>query len=391
MKVGNLYYFREICPIGGVETFFYEIAKKYNKKDILIYYDKADEYQLKRLKKLVRCKKRIPGEKIVCDRAYFNYNIDCIDDVESTENYYAFVIHAVYQKLGYTKEELQKITNHQKINHFIAVSNYASEKFYEWTGKKAEVCYNPLTLEEPGKVKIIVSACRLDDSVKGGKATIELIKALDNYTENHPDKHYLWLIFTNTNTRVNVESKNMVIMKPRVDIRPYIKMASFVAQLSDDMETYCYTLNEAWGYGIPTISTPLTVKKELPIPPGADIELAFDYSNADEVARQIFETDIKPFKYDIPEDNWSHIFKDIESKYEEELRMKYKVRALPKYKELNVDDKNLQRIPEPGEEFEVTKERLDVLLGDNGYKEVFVEVVEEIKPEEPKPTTKKKK
>lgn len=58
-----------------------------------------------------------------------------------------------------------------------------------------------------------------------------------------------------------------------------------------------------------------------------------------------------------------------------------KVKALDTYKKLNVIDKELQRIPEDGEVFEVTEERAKVLLGDNAYKVAFVKKV----------TTKKKK
>ena len=71
----------------------------------------------------------------------------------------------------------------------------------------------------------------------------------------------------------------------------------------------------------------------------------------------------------------------------------YLVEALDTYKEKNIPDKVLERIPEPGERFEVPKERLDILLGKNSYNLVFVKLIEEPKVEEPKPkrTIKKKK
>lgn len=53
------------------------------------------------------------------------------------------------------------------------------------------------------------------------------------------------------------------------------------------------------------------------------------------------------------------------------------VKATNKYKELNLQDKELQRIPEEGEIFEVSNERFNVLTKDNEFKEVFVEKVEE--------------
>ena len=64
----NLFYFKKISEIGGTEQFLYEIAKKYNNYDIVIYYDEADPEQVKRLGELVRCKKRVAGEKIKCNR-----------------------------------------------------------------------------------------------------------------------------------------------------------------------------------------------------------------------------------------------------------------------------------------------------------------------------------
>ena len=71
----------------------------------------------------------------------------------------------------------------------------------------------------------------------------------------------------------------------------------------------------------------------------------------------------------------------------------YLVEALDTYEKHNIPDNKLNRIPKPGEQFEVSKERLDVLLGNNSYNLVFVKLIEEPKQEEVKPkrTIKKKK
>lgn len=61
-----------------------------------------------------------------------------------------------------------------------------------------------------------------------------------------------------------------------------------------------------------------------------------------------------------------------------------KVVALDTFYKNNVKAKELDRIPKAGEEFEVTDERLQVLLGDNTYKKVFVRVAEEEKPKKVK-------
>lgn len=54
-----------------------------------------------------------------------------------------------------------------------------------------------------------------------------------------------------------------------------------------------------------------------------------------------------------------------------------KVIALDTYKKEKIRDGVLKRFPEEGEEFEVTEERLKVLLGENKYKLVFVKIKED--------------
>ena len=69
------------------------------------------------------------------------------------------------------------------------------------------------------------------------------------------------------------------------------------------------------------------------------------------------------------------------------------VKATKKYKELNLLDKELQRMPEKGEEFEISEERFKVLTEENEFKEVFVEKIDEIETavkDIKKETTKKK-
>lgn len=397
----NIFYFRAINRIGGTEQFLYEIAKKYKDWDITIFYDVADSSQLKRLREFVRCKQRERGKKIVCDKAFFNFNTNMIDDVEAKEYY--FISHANYEELGYTPP-----IQNEKITHYIGVSNFSAEKLDEFGKKlgkeiKTIPCYNPLTLEPKEKVMHLVSACRLNDKVKGGERTLKLIDALDRYCEK-TGRHYLWTIFTNLNLKIKIDSPNVVIMKPRVDVRPYIADADYVLQLSNDMETYCYTVNEALGYGVPVVTTPLSVVKELPIDDNMRIELKYDCSNVDEVAKQIFEKKVKPFVYEIPKDNWDKLLEKGESTYKEEKKMKYKVKAIINFNDL--EEKTKRKV---GDIFEVSKTRVDYLL-DHGavevvekteipikeiketeVEEIVEDAVEEVVKEEPKPKKKNNK
>ena len=388
----NIFYFRKISAIGGTEVYLWEIAKKYSKYDITIFYDEADINQLKRLRQLVRCKKRTRGEIVKCKRAFFNFNLDMIDEVESTENFYAFVSHANFEEIGYKPP-----INHPKLTHFIGVSQFATDKLDEWAERLAlktrtQKCYNPLTLEPKEKVIHLVSACRLNDKVKGGERTLRLIDALDKYCQR-TGRHYRWDIYTNS-VSVSISSPNVALMKPRVDVRPYIAEADYVLQLSNDMETYCYTINEALGYGVPIVTTPLSILKELPITDNEYIVLDWNCENVDEVARQIFEKKVNKFNYNPPEDSWEDFLIKDKSNYEEEKVMRFLVEATDKYTLTNTSDNELSQIkgeryvPKKGEQWEVEFDRKEKLI-DLGYVKLVGEVKDEVKTE--KKTTKKKK
>lgn len=405
LTYANIFYFKRICKIGGTEQFLYEIAKKYKDYDITVFYDDADINQLRRLRKLVRCKKHIKGEIVKCNKAFFNFNLDMIDDVDAEEYY--FVSHANYEELHKVHGGCIPPIKNEKLTHYIGVSQFATDKLDEYAKSigskiKTQKCYNPLTLEPKQKVVRLASACRLDDKVKGGERTLKLIKALDKYCEEN-NRNYIWTIFTNP-TKVQVDSPNVILMKPRLDVRPYLADSDYVLQLSNDMETYCYTINEALGYGVPIVTTPLTILNELPITENEHIVLDWNCENVDEVARQIFEKEVKPFSYTAPEDSWSNILENARSTYEEEKNMKYIVEATDLYKRLNTYDVELskqknvkQYIPKQGERWEVNLERKQ-LLGEKGFIKVIKEVEEvetakkEVKAEKAvKKTTKKAK
>ena len=374
--MNNIFYFKRICKIGGTEQFLYEIAKKYKDYDITIYYDEANSDQLKRLRRFVRCKKHIKGEKVICKRAFFNFNIDMIDDVESTENYYCFVAHANFEELGYKPP-----INHPKLTHFVGVSKWTSDRLDGYAKKylnmniKTETCYNPLTLEPKEKVLHLVSAGRLDDKVRGAERNLILIDALERYCLKH-NRHYIWHVFSNPMS-IKLESPNVVIMKPRVDVRPYIADADILVNLANDMETYGYSDNEAWGYGVRTLTTPLSINKELPIPDGANLICNWDMSNVDKIVKEMFESKYIPFQYKPPEDRWDDLLAEGKSSYEEEKNMKVKVECQFEYYDLELgksvtskdSDKNKYRI--------ISKERAEEIIEKtNGAIKIIEEIAE---------------
>lgn len=347
----NLLYFRKISRIGGTEQFLYEIAKKYHEKDIAILYDEADKTQLVRLRKFVKCIKRDENEKYYAEKAFYNFNIEAIEQVEAKEH--IFVCHAVYQEL-----QFEPPINHPKIDKLLGVSKYAVERIklqekVQNADKPIIQCYNPLTLEKPDKVVRIISACRLEDKTKGGKRTLRLIEALDHYCEK-TGKHYLWTIFTN-NIDFEINSPNVMLMKPRVDVRPFIADSDWLVQVSNDMETYCYSINEALGYGTGVVRTPLSVAKELKIPKQAEIVLDWDCANVNKVAEQIFKKHAN-FTYSPPKDGWDKILVDKPSKYQPP-KPDTKVKCIERYYDLELD----RRVTPDDEPYLVEKERAELL------------------------------
>ena len=305
-----------------------------------------------------------------------------IDDVEADEYY--FVSHANYEELHKTHGGYEPPIKHPKLTHYIGVSQFATDKLDEYGKKigkdiKTQKCYNPLTLEPKEKIVHLVSACRLDDKVKGGERTLKLIEALDKYCEE-TGRHYIFHIFSNP-VNVIINSPNVVLMKPRIDVRPYIADSDYLVALSNDMETYGYTMNEALGYGVPIVTTPQSVLKELPVDDNMKIVCNWNMSNVDEVVEQIFNKKITPFKYNLPVDEWSKFLAEGKSIYKEEKKMKYLVEATNKYIKSNVFDVELSQvkgvtkyIPKAGERWKVDYNRKELLV-----EKGFVTVVEEIK------------
>ena len=358
----NIFYFDRINSIGGVETMFFEIAKKYCENDITIFYNWGDQEQLKRLKKYIRVEK-YTGQDIKCDKAFFNYNLRPIEKVHA--NKYYSIIHADYKDMGV----MPKV--HPKINEYIGVSQAVCDSFTELTGLPCTLCYNPITIEKPKKVLILISATRLTRE-KGKDRIIKLAEALDK--EGVP---YIWFVFTNDTQAI--QHPKIIFMKPQLDIRDYIAKADYVIQLSDT-EAYCYTMVESLLLGTPVIITPWKCLKELGIDEKYGFILPFDM--AEIPAKEIYNKEFN-FKYIPKEDIWNQFITQSKSTYQEELKNKYLVAATKAYKNENRFDSQLGHVPEEGYQWIVTRDRLDVLTGDNPFNQQYVKLIKIIKEGDP--------
>ncbi len=353
----NIFYFDRLNKIGGVETFFYEIAKKYCNNDITVFYSYGDLNQIKRLKKFIRVIK-YKGQKIKCKKAFFNYSLKPIDNIQA-ERYYE-IIHANYKDLGIHPNI------HVKINEYIGVSQSVCDAFTELTGLPCTLCYNPITIDKPKRVLYLISATRLT-AEKGKNRILKLAEALDK-----AEIPYIWTIFTN-DTKV-IKHPRIIFMEPQLNIRDYIAKSDYTVQLSDT-EAYCYTMIESLLLNVPIIVTPWKCLKELNITNDYGFILPFDMSNipVDEIYNKKFN-----FKYNLIPDTWDKFIEPSKSTYEEELNSKYIVEALKTYQDRNMKDIQLGIVPSPGSRWTVSKDRLDLLLGENEDEETYVKLIERI-------------
>ena len=290
----NIFYFSNINSIGGVESFFYYLSKKYCDKDITVYYKTGDAEQLKRLAKYIRVR-RYTGGRIACDKAFFNYNLDIIDNVRANE--YIQIIHADYKAQRLTPKL------HPKITKYIGVSQLACDSFKELTGKDIELCYNPIEIDKPNKVLNLISATRL--TKEKGKARMEkFAEILDN-----AGIKYVWTIFTNDTNAI--DNPNIIYMKPRLDIVDYIGNADYLVQLSS-AEAYCYSVVEALSIGTPVIVTDCPVFREVGVNENNGFILDFNLKNVP--VSEIY-AGLPKFTYRQKRDEWETILAEGESTY----------------------------------------------------------------------------
>lgn len=348
----NVFYFRFLNKIGGIETFFYYLAKKYQDWDITIYYLDGDINQINRLKKYVRVK-QYNGEQIECDKAFFNFNLDIIENVKAKE--YIQIAHGDYKAMGV------KPNTHKKITKYLGVSKQACNTYKEVTGYDTELVYNPIEIDEPKKILNLISATRLT-AEKGKNRIKKLASILDK-----AQIPYIWTIFTDDINAIN--NPNIVYMKPRLDIINYIANADYLVQLSDN-EGYCYSVVESLCVGTPVIVTDVPVFKEIGVNGKNGFILDFDLK--DVPIKKIYNG-LPKFEYKPKKDNWSNLLSKGKSIYKEELKMKVKVKCI-----INYFDLQLNRNVVKDEEYIVNLPRAEELVKGNVCK-----IVEEIK-EEPK-------
>lgn len=350
MKYANIFYIPHFNIIGGIETYAYELAKKYKDKDITFVYsdETSDRKQLNRIRKYCRVIKQPyrSKQKIQCKRLFIMYrsNMDLFEADEVIQ-----IIHADYEAQGLKPNLDERIKEHY------AVSKAVAEAYERISGVKVGVAYNPLTIEKPKKILKLISATRLTKE-KGKERMIKLANALDK-----AEIPYEWRIFTNDS--LPIPNENVIYMKPRLDIRNYIADADYLVQLSDT-EAFSYSILESLCLGTPVIITPIPSSIEMGVKNGINGYI-LDFSMEDIPINDIY-TNIPKIAFKSPKDIYDKLLINEPTTYEPDKMVK--VRALKGYSDIELNT----FIPK-GHVFAVMQSRAEELI--NREKGALVEYV----------------
>ena len=334
----NVFYFKDINNIGGVESMFYYLSCLY--KNMVVYYKTADTEQVKRLAQNVEVRKYKDGEIIKCDKFFCNYNPDIINNVEANE--YIHIIHCDYKKVKFNPIMSPKFTK------YIGVSKLVCRSFEEITGVKAECIYNPIAIKKverqkqnDGKVHLI-TAMRWSKE-KGRERIEKMAHMLDQANVN-----FEWVIYTNRHSRFT--HPKIIFKQQKLDIIDEIAKADFLVQLSDH-EAYCYSVVEALCCGVPVIVTDLPVYKEIGLKRGENAIITS--INLFDLNIKAIEQGLPDFEYQPPKSEWGK-YLDNDTDYNPNDLVEVKAKR-------NYTDVELGRKIHIGERFKITKARASYL------------------------------
>lgn len=291
----NVFYFKHISDIGGVETFFYYLSKLY--KNMVVYYKEGDSKQVKRLAQNIEVRK-FNNEPIKCKRFFCCYGFDIGEYLDAEEKYH--LIHCNYKGNKHCKLLVYPGFK------YIGVSQYVCDTFKELSGLDAELIYNPIAIDNPHVKKKtdkihIVCATRLS----GEKGGWRIDKFADLMDKTGID--YDLTVYTNRTNyskdkrRVQFHSPNVIIKSPKLDIAKELQEATYVLQLSDD-EAYGYTPVESAILGTTPILTDIPVFEELGFKHGKNCIIVDKW--LENIDFDLIKKGIPLFKYTPPKSNW---------------------------------------------------------------------------------------
>ena len=309
----NVFYYSRLMPIGGIETWLWNLGKKYGKThDLVLFYSRADEAQLHRLQQVIRC---IPwtGQRIQCRRAFWCYDANIMDSVDAEEH--ILLLHGDYKALGIKPPSFPKVTR------VVGVSQVACDSYKELTGQEAELCYNPLIVQKPKKVLRLISATRM--SVEKG------IRRIDPFAEilERAGIPFTWDVYSDT--AASFKSPYVTRKPARLDIIDLIASADYLVQLSTT-EGLPYVLSESLSVGTPVIVTDYPAAREIGVVDGVNgFILPMDLQG--DLPLAAIRKGLKKFKYTAPADRWSELLAEGPGTYMDEIAGTVQMKVISPY------------------------------------------------------------
>ena len=382
-------YQNKLCEIGGVETFLFNWCWWLrNFTDITLLYITGDPTRLGKMRSLVKLEKYEKGKEYKCD-IFIRNGVwgEIPEGIKAKEHRYIEMRHANYKFLLDKGKLYQQYHPMKEINEIVACGEYVNEMSRLVLNDEPTTIINILLpKKETHKVLKFVSFMRIDPE----KGWNRMLKFADMLRE--ANIKFEWNIFTNS-YNYKTEYEEIHLWKQRYDIWDYLVDADYTVLLSDS-EGMPYTVQESLQYQVPCIVTDVGGCTELikdgvngyvvPLNMDFDVKKILNIPKCKEYDNHALEKWLDYLKI-------KYTKKDIEKAKtrKEEKQMKFLVEATEEYKLHNITDIGLGRIPEPGEQWEVEKDRLDVLLGENPQGRVYVKLIKEVKVETPKKVEKK--
>lgn len=325
--------------VGGIGTFIYNWCQHMHKDyNILFLYDNIDEFQLIRLRTIVRVMKNDRKTVIRCDTLILNRLTDKIPP-NVRYNKVVQMCHCCVQKI------LRIPANR---DYLVNVSQAAKDSWGP-ESKKGIVIHN-MSYQEPKKTLLLVSATRIGapDKGKNDERYKTLARMLDDARIS-----YVWMNFSQA--PLKGASKNIINMGPRSDVQSIIKRADYLVQLSD-VEACCYSVLEALTNNTAVICTPVPSHFELGVRDGENahvipFNMFFD-------VHKLLEVPVFEYTYDNEQirEKWLKILEARTPKKEISNFVAVKVRA--QYKDIALD-----RFMTVGEIINMPRERAEYLEG----------------------------
>ncbi len=378
----NIYYKRNLDEIGGIETMTYNLAVKYQDRDILFLSEHIHPRQLPRLLKVATVEKYDPKRTYRCRNCFLTFENEVPKNIIA-ERYIrmAHNNHVILKEDGYVlPDDFDQTENY-------GVSKDACRAMEQLTGKKCGYCPNPYLPIKVTPLLKLVSPQRWSPE-KGIDRIEKMARML-----RQKGIPFIWYIVTNNRNGVEkLGIPELVHVPADLDVTPWISDADYLVLLSK-LEGSPMAPQEALMLGKPLIVTKLGWVEDLGLDERHGFFVKEDLSDLD--VEEIYQRKgTFSFNWSPPEDRWGELL--LEGKIERKSKpMKlYRMKATDESYNKGVIVMELGRIAEEGEEFETTEDRIEVLTGNNTFGCAFAEVIGEVKEkkEEPekKKTTKKK-